>query len=521
MHPLTRILIALALPLAAVGCASSTLTLSLDLYEDDPSYLAPLSNQQVTTLYDSLATAEQEAELLAAARKDLAQQMVDAYVIFYHAASRARVKERNSKADFTRAQAVEELRNDHQLFSDLANFKREVDVRLASFRSVKGQAAAALREYLQQRRAAATPGSDPDQHEEPLKQQLAALAAVDEVHPSLIDLSSHLGTDFERVNDENWGKAATIVEVNAKAVPGFRELSRELRKLETRLRDLEAKGLSVADGLLKRVSSIESGLKDDRAALRKSAAAVAAVMTDVPDSLGLGDRGRSALAELTSSASLFFSQIDRLQDPADPVWRIVSDPDNEERWNSRFTETYFRAKGDSSVVVVRDTPISFRVQRGDNDPTALVRSQLQISRAISGAAISIAGAATGVNLAEAPAADGTGTQPGDAGVAESERLAKKKAEIESQERQRATAASVLTTHLLSLRSQLVQADDDARKGIQSQLAGILAAYQPILTGTEDDEDTTDDEDDQDTTDDEDPTDDATSEEPEEVEGFGP
>ena len=102
--------------------------------------------------------------------------------------------------------------------------------------------------------------------------------------------------------------------------------------------------------------------------IKKSVDAIAKVATDVPSSLGIGDRGATALNQLVQSTNLLYSQVDRLQDPADPIWRIVTDPENEAKWNTQFSESYFYAQGNSSIVVVRDTPMSFRVQRAPTTP---------------------------------------------------------------------------------------------------------------------------------------------------------
>jgi hypothetical protein len=105
-----------------------------------------------------------------------------------------------------------------------------------------------------------------------------------------------------------------------------------------------------------------------------------------------------------ASAAMFLthltSQIDRIQDAADPAWREVTSKVNEDKWKTEFSETYFRGDGSSSVVIVRDTPISYRIQRGKNNPAALVKAQLGISRAIGNAALTIAGATTGINLTQ-------------------------------------------------------------------------------------------------------------------------
>ncbi|MEI8631514.1 hypothetical protein P4S72_04080 [Vibrio sp. PP-XX7] len=96
-------------------------------------------------------------------------------------------------------------------------------------------------------------------------------------------------------------------------------------------------------------------------------------------------------AKIFSSIDLLNSQLARLQNAGSPIWRVVADPVNEKRWNTKFSETYFKAEGEAGVVVVRDSPIQYRVQQAHNNPAALVEAQLQISRAVANTAIQIAG----------------------------------------------------------------------------------------------------------------------------------
>ena len=69
--------------------------------------------------------------------------------------------------------------------------------------------------------------------------------------------------------------------------------------------------------------------------------------TAVSTSLGRPDQ----LEELVRATGRVFNLVDRLQDPADPIWRTVSRPENQEKWHNTFTETYFYAEGNTSCVV--------------------------------------------------------------------------------------------------------------------------------------------------------------------------
>jgi predicted HTH domain antitoxin len=122
--------------------------------------------------------------------------------------------------------------------------------------------------------------------------------------------------------------------------------------------------------------------------------------TNLPDNAS----AQTALAGLARNSTQFAEVIDRLQDTGNPVWRIVTDPSNEEHWNKSPANTDFYAEGKSSVVLVRNDPMRFDVHDATNNPTALIKGQLEISRAVANAAISVASASTGIPAPQPPAA---------------------------------------------------------------------------------------------------------------------
>ena len=213
---------------------------------------------------------------------------------------------------------------------------------------------------------------------------------------------------------------------------------------------------------------------------------IASALTAIPDSIQFSDDGRQAIADITRRSVLLASQIERLQNPADPVWRIVTDPVNAGKWNESFSRTYFYAEGKTSVVVVRDSPMDFRVQQGANNPAALVQAQLRVSRAIGNAALAVAGAATGVNLAAfAPQAQTIG-EDGKLERAESdaEKLAQRQATVSQQRAFRAATVRGLEISLRNFRVQLSDPNVGNRpadaKAIIDNMVNVLRGYQKVF-----------------------------------------
>lgn len=132
------------------------------------------------------------------------------------------------------------------------------------------------------------------------------------------------------------------------------------------------------------------------------------MLTDAVRNVGFsiqGDLRENALEnvrEMVIGTSVFYNVLDRLQDPGNPVWRILTSSYNKDNWNEKVAHSYFKAQGNSSVVVVRDSPLKFRIQQGKNDPAALIESQLAISRSIASATFSVLAATQGLSLPDQP-----------------------------------------------------------------------------------------------------------------------
>lgn len=121
---------------------------------------------------------------------------------------------------------------------------------------------------------------------------------------------------------------------------------------------------------------------------------------DIDRSLSVDRRQEAVenLRQLVITSSIFYNVIDRMQDPSNPVWRLITAEDNEDNWNMDVAGTSFSGQGNSTVVIVRDSPLKFRIQQGANDPTQLIKSQLAISRSIASASISVIAASRGISL---------------------------------------------------------------------------------------------------------------------------
>lgn len=211
--------------------------------------------------------------------------------------------------------------------------------------------------------------------------------------------------------------------------------------------------------------------------------AIANELETLRNDLPVTATSREALASLVTGTSRFLEVIDRLQDPGDPIWRVITDPDNEAHWNERTVRTYFYAEGDAGVVIVRDSPLDLRVQSARNNPNALIKGQLEISRSVANAAISIAGAASGLPT-DALASSSTGSQTAGEVDTSPKDFATRAAKAEAWERQQALALTSLRNYLRSLATKIAELDGDNPEELAQhslRLKSVLNSYKPRLS----------------------------------------
>ena len=511
------LLIPLGLVLSA-GCASNKIVLSLDLYREEVT--VPPTQAQLSGYLRDLETVSDDALALAEDRKELAREMANVYFALLETVATARRGAATRPSPRILAAGEEFLRD----------YEDKVDAKAEEVRQLAAEAAGAVRAYSRQRERDATSSADKrdprpaTQPAEPLSlaqmnQKLQAVATAAE------ELSGDLGTDFEAWLIDNWNEitrsARTDVlaklsdEKTAKeAAPALRAVQGAAAGLRAKLQKLEARGRLVATRATAQLDAARRPreARDARAMVTNARTVFAAALSGAKavQTPGLKPDSARATQRLESVADL-----ERLQDPADPVWRTLADPVNEEKWTKQFTRTFFYAEGNSSTVIVRDAVNSFRVQNGRNNPAALIKGQLEISRAVANAAIEVAGAASGIPVGsltkiptrkpktgpETPSDTAPGETPADEDASDddsgtddtastgtsAEDLARRQATVERQRDVRRQALRNLERSLGSLRGEFAalpdkeeDADKKRRQALLGRLQSTLKAHQAIF-----------------------------------------
>lgn len=456
--------------LLCAGCASTSLTLDVDLYTENPSYQVPLTSEQVADLYQGLNLIDHEAPILAEERKTLAQDLY-------------KTLETYQKLIKLKRELLDPTRTDLKTYEDDINNKRDETLALSSMARDRIDAYLALRD---------------DQAKSPSKldrvldnvldnartrlperivvAQVEALRSVRAASNALLSLGHPLNNNFEKNVIKKWGLIVNFA--GAEEYQGYAELdtaSQTFKDFQDSARELASMIQKVRTRRTQTTSRIAQTLLDtsemgtSESAFNRTLDRIATTVGTL-DQINVGDNGEAALNRIGRATSLYFSQVHRLQDPADPVWRILTAPENKEKWNTEFSNTYFYAQGNSSVVVARDAPADFRVQRGKNNPTALIQGQLQVSRAIATAAIDVAGGFMGLtSLPEAGSVEEPDKDEKKKAVGveqnASEEFARRRAAIEQQALLRTQRLENLRANLESLKRAFTELspDDSERK----------------------------------------------------------
>lgn len=380
------------------GCANSSLKMELSIYKDDPLFKNVLTKDDIKPAKAYLNFLEDELDPLANKQLELAKVSYDLFLNYWMAQGIVETKKRgvafDAAARSSQSAAMEPLRT--RLLSyqrSIEKVKSEVILRLKQAHSTYDRLNAMLPSELSEIDFTDSSYIGQIQRQQRLQQTLSI--EISRVFQALDVLVKDQEHEFYISTKNRWGMIQDLIESDdfqTYLSPKQRNsLRQDLHSVAQQFLQFDQDS-----DLLKLRSEIKTGFSfivnyNDTATLVNS-------MMKNPRVYIVPAKEES---NMLRNIDLLNSQLDRLQNASSPVWRVVTDPKNAKKWNTKFSETYFYAEGNAGVVVVRDSPIKYRVQEATNNPAALVQAQLQVSRAVADAAIQIAGASTGVPLVSA------------------------------------------------------------------------------------------------------------------------
>jgi len=465
-----RILI-LICALSLIGCAQAKLEISTDLYSEDPQYL---TEEKIVSSLLAVTDARNAAIEMASSRKKIAEKMIGAYEAYLQLFAELMGETYNPKAQGS----IVTLRSK----PFLQNYQDEVEKKKKAIENLADEAVGYLSEHRQLVQLGSQVTSEViEQRASSLK---AARASIQNLRLLVSEFGNNWGTPFEQVfANTAFDKVKTDLtnmklkmgELDGLTLDQQNTLVEKAKLLDDRfvsladeLQNLGLSARSTAKNLRKDSQAYDAGPSSQ--ILAATGRAVKA-FAETSLSFGINQQAKKAIVTLGQSMDFYTSQIDRLQDPADPVWREITNPKNKEKWNPYFSKTYFRAEGNTSVIVVRERAGHYRVKQGQNNPAALIQGQLKISRAITSGLIDVVGAGTGAgNLS------GLLPETGDAGPtgkpAKAETIAEASAKIQAINKLRGITRTNLLSNLEKMKmdwatritTNIAVPDNDLRNG---------------------------------------------------------
>jgi len=386
-----------ALVILASGCAESRLCVKVDVYADDPLVESLANPDRLMAVQLAIEKAGPLARETAGTRKELMGQYGGLYQSYLRilptidpnlkvdpekAIQGWAKPKRLYDAEIDGRAAVVEARS-----KDALNVMNRFIPIASSFREGKGgfSLSAFFGAWNELRDA-----------------QSALLAAMEDV------TNENLGTTFEEIAKSVSQKIpGQVKDALAKApqlpqTEAFRKqiaaFDSQLEKIGTLAREITARRDGAVAPLTENRRFIESAAKlTDPGLIGKGITDAMKAAFEVSGGPGpnLTPQAQTVIGQIASSFDFMNTQIDRLQDPSDPAWRILSKPENQGKWQTYYAETVFYAEGKTDVVFVRDRVGHFRLQRGKNNPAALIQGQFKITRAVASGLVDVLAAAAG------------------------------------------------------------------------------------------------------------------------------
>lgn len=419
----------LFLVILLTGCASSELKLELSIYKDDPLYKNVLTQDDIKPVKAYLKHIQEELDPVIAKKIQLSQLSFTLFKDYWDAQGEVYSKKKGKKYDTLEQQ--EHISVLKPLNYQLIDYKKNL---LQSKQKVLDRLKQANEVYDELYRILPADLNGVDfsdstyiglvQRYKRLQQALSIeISTVFHLLTVLLNDNDH---EFYQSTRGQWNLIIDLVESGDYqkylSKNKLHNLKNSLKHVVKAYKNNDSNLITLQSDI-KTSSSLVNGYKD-------VVLFVNSTMKNPVYSISAKGKG-----SMLRAIDLLISQIDRLQNAGSPIWRIVTDPKNSKKWNKKFSKTYYYAQGNSGVVVVRDTPIKYRVQEATNNPAALVQAQLQVSRAVADAAIQIAGATTGVPLVSVNQAGGKNSKSDNATYQQqTDTLVTRKAKIDAQKK---------------------------------------------------------------------------------------
>ncbi len=384
-----------ALAILASGCAKSQLRVKVDVYADDPLVESLTNPDRLISVQLAIERAGPLAQEIAGTRKELMGQyerLYHSYLRTHHAIdpNLGKTPEETTRG-WAEPKRLFDAEIDGRAVLVEARAKEALDVMnrfiLIASRVREGKAESSLSGFF-------------DAWRQLRDARSALVTAMEKV------TDQNLGTDYESTARSTSQSAEKMKNILAKAprpaqpdefrkqIADFNAQIEKIGILARKIRTFDQAVVSLKES----TAVIESAVKStdlNRVSNGITKAMEAALEVSGGPGPNLTPEAQTLIGQIGSSFDFMNTQIDRLQDPSDPAWRILSKKENQGKWHTFYAETVFRAEGKTDVVFVRDRLGHFRLQRGKNNPAALIQGQFKITRAVASGLVDVLAAAAG------------------------------------------------------------------------------------------------------------------------------
>lgn len=431
------------------NCASNKLSVTIDLYKGDlPIEPQSYEINEIVDFYNELNQLKFLSNKISEQKIQLSDKFFTTYkeyFIFYHTLSDS------------------EYEYDEQELSGLKDEKIDYENSILEYNKRAKVELNRIRNLLDQIALKKTSSSNP----------LEIIIGINK-STSIVDSLSNYSNHYTEIISTIWKELILDLEqliIDEGLTPDKESLDVLISSINSFTNEL--KKLEIIDSknfqrLLEITNSVEENY-DERSFLNANIL-LSNVFSNVPADMTSESR-KSDLIKFANDKTFLFTQIDKIQDFGHKNWKVIaSNSKNDNNWNTEFSKTYFEAQGNSSIVLVRDSPVYFRPQTVNNDPSSLIQSQLKVTRATVGLAISIGSALSGINLDDADV--GVGSTPDNLSETKNGKIRLLEEELSFREKAKRS---------LIERLKLIKTDLEANGGTPAELTRIK---QEIISLTE-------------------------------------
>jgi len=480
------------------GCASSRLQVTVAVYADDPLLQSLSDPRRLEAIRSAINNAETTANDVKVARIAAADDLIELYKSYYGIMNAVNLGRGDESLAEDRNRAVTQLQEARVQYDDEINQRKNVVLaRMEDARAALGKLSRITDQWRETKLRSEAHAflqaiDELEMSTSALNIALQTLVATDTVFDEIIK-DTFQGTDPD-ADPGIQGDLRNLLqrddlELTSEVTEQINKLAKMIQNMIDEAGRRKIQNVAALQRLQVSVDALQSASDaGDAGRVGQLLLDTARIAHDTTANPGFKEAGQLVIRDVGISGDFYTSQLDRIQDPADPAWRILADPNNNNLWHPVFAEAEFYAEGKSEVIFVQDRIGHFRIQRGQNNPAALIAGQARISRAIASGAMNVLAAASGVSgipglskIGDPPDAAKPAPDPNAAGATAAQ-PSNTDAELAVKSERMSRERQALLKQLRQNRARIAASpeDTDIKTEVYEQLKAVISAYKKLF-----------------------------------------